>query len=797
MKNHFVALLIILLINTLYAQPLPQKALEIPGIYNAYVVNEEPLVLDDKLPTKVWVVWSAYDDNQTYSSPGGSTKTRLKFLDWFYVVEESNGYLRLVKDDKINGIILSSEAHDFGWIKYDKLLLWKNCLQTGRRLSRKAMILNNIGAIRTQEDLEKNTVEFKTSPEANARNADYQANLFDFYYVYKTTEQYMLLGRDPRIDYKERIGDNIKGWVPKTRITAWDHRIAVEPNWEEAAKQERSNKKKTVFFGDEVSALAYAEGSLSNSTVIWNSDPYGIRERPVGEWRRFPLLKRSELDSNVFQAGVMGQVLAMDVSGNKDYKTAEKTADEQHKVNARILSRRNINIVFVVDGTLSISTYLPTIQRSIKSSEIDIKARFPDNEIRFGGVVYRDYEEAQQYWREVRPIDLGNAADWFIGKAYHSKDSTAEERPFYGIEGAVIEAGLKKDETNLIIIIGDAGNHDTETRVNRERLIDRLALLECHIIAFQVHHEAHVTYDKFIEQMRDILYQVSDKNLSGMVTELEQQGLPIHPRWEKLGDTYYLREGNIGGAIYGLSNSQKMDPSRLGSAIIDYIRDFNQYTENVNKEIDKIIIAGGNTDLSALENSEEIKHTSSMAHSIVAFLKSCGLTAEDMKFIEKKKFQLYVQGYSTYIVPNQMKPLYKNVLFLSYPEFSQLLTDLRELNNAATAADERDALYDWAMQLLKSYLGTGKSKSELENMPMKVVMEKLSGLPSKSKFLKNVKLVDIKDPGAFPDAEFRNWVQQITKTLGDLEAIYFDEKFPRRFMSNGKPYFWIDEDLLP
>jgi hypothetical protein len=296
--------------------------------------------------------------------------------------------------------------------------------------------------------------------------------------------------------------------------------------------------------------------------------------------------------------------------------------------------------------------------------------------------------------------------------------------------------------------------------------------------------------------MRDILFKVSDKNLSGMITELNQQGLQIHPEWEIQGDRYYLKEGNIGGAIYGLNNGQKMDPTQLGSAIIEYILDFNQYTENVNKEIDKIIVSGGNTDLSALENSEGTEHTSSMAHSIVAFLKSCGLTADDMKFIEKKKFQLYVQGYSTYMVPNQKKPLYKNVLFLSCPEFSQLVTDFRELNSAATAEGEREALYDCAIQLLKSILGD-KTKSELENMPMREVMEKISGLPSKSEFLQNVRLVDIKDPGAFRETEFRGWVQQITKKLDDLDKIYFDEKFPRRFMSNGKPYFWIDEDLLP
>src|ERR1700754_1235672 len=76
-----------------------------------------------------WVVFSDRDDNFTTTTPGGSLfMKKLDFMEPFFVGEEKNGYLRLIKYSA--GLLTGRKINDkksatsYGWISRWKLLLW-------------------------------------------------------------------------------------------------------------------------------------------------------------------------------------------------------------------------------------------------------------------------------------------------------------------------------------------------------------------------------------------------------------------------------------------------------------------------------------------------------------------------------------------------------------------------------------------------------------------------------------------------------------------------------------------------
>jgi len=314
-KSHrifFIILILIGLVCDFSFGQIPIKALEIPV---KYITPKEGVSLsldENKRTGSCWTVFSDRHGNFTYESATGKTiKRTIGFMNCFFVAEENTERVHLIKDKNYkNGF--SSGAEDYGWIEKDNLLLWDHCLITkDNRINKKGFFANSI--VFTEEnnvriDIQRLNTYYNPGLTLYASS---KIHLKDILYIYKITENAILLGKNHITD-NYLAKDEIFGWVSSNSIVIWDNRIAVEPNWKKNAVDERRQHSiVTTFFIDAPKAKMFAKQKpISNKYIIWSNDSY--EKRNIGDWRRFPLLSYNK-ESQIIKAGIIGDVLNIGV----------------------------------------------------------------------------------------------------------------------------------------------------------------------------------------------------------------------------------------------------------------------------------------------------------------------------------------------------------------------------------------------------------------------------------------------------------------------------------------------------
>ena len=316
MKN-FVLVVIVLIFSflykELYSQVLPKKVLLKPKKYEK--PKENITTIETELSTIRWTVFSDRSNNISYTEQdSGIKKSSLNFMEAFYVLEERNNYLWLIQPEFVDGNgKLIKNAKDYGWIHKEKMLLWTNCLLTDNcSLDKKAMILNTIDAFKEKiEDVE--FAKFYFDP--LLQNATgHKSSVYKIYFVYKTSKNSVLLGRKSK--FNSTIPENeIIGWIKKSRITPWDHRLAIEPNWNSKAVSERKSKNVRLrFFRDNKAAAEYftTGDTLNTTSLLWKEIPYNS-ERKIGYFPRFPIL--SDDNKNIIKVGIIDKMSLAAMAG--------------------------------------------------------------------------------------------------------------------------------------------------------------------------------------------------------------------------------------------------------------------------------------------------------------------------------------------------------------------------------------------------------------------------------------------------------------------------------------------------
>lgn len=762
---------------SLYSQRSYTTILEQPAKYQKPTHPPDYSPAENRMPSLRWKVYSDRDNNQTFTTAGGTQPMKtLHYMQDFYVVDEQGEYVRIFKDPSPVGLLgLSPNAEDFGWIHKSKLILWRNCLfSEDGRIPRKGMILNTIRHLRNPQG-NPDIVMFRNGPSLNYDTTGHRSNLFQFFFVLKQEGDWILLMKENKITEVHQ-SEVVVGWAPFSRVTLWDHRKAIEPNWEPQAVSERRYRQIAKVFDSMDAALEYRDGkTVSPNKVLWDRDPF--EKRPIGEWRRFPIIGRSA--PGILKVGAMGAIY----SGNEVFDQST-IAMLQKRLDDLIAYKRNVNIVFVIDGSTSMKPYFSSVAQAIKSTMPKLASRGTRNKFKFGAVIYRDYDEGQRL-TQVMPLHSNyDRVATFLdpNEARDENDKDTPEAVFYGLLKALRATGLNPKETNILMLIGDAGNHSRRdpSQVDPTMIIQNLVELDCHLLAFQVHHQSHPSYDDFISQLTSIVQKAAETRYSQVEKTLGSNRFPP-PQIHSDHPEYRLEHGVYVGAIYGIQEGKELNPTRLTSELSDALSRMDILVDSIVETLKKVI------DGSKLE-------IGNLAPGIISLLERVGIQQRDMEILMKDKYQIFVEGHAPLRVRLQKEPLYKQVLFLSREELGDMVRTLRELS---VAVDEREKLQEAWKVILKTYIGN--LKEEDLKKTLQEIQEMVWGLPGTNDFLEKVRLIEITDPRVFPDHELRRYVNRINERAGELTRIFNMDatQFPYGFRSNEVPYYWIDEDLIP
>lgn len=760
-----------------------------------------------------WIVYSDRAKNPVLGSPGGEASgEKLGFLEPLYVVAEEGEYLQLLRvTEKPSGFTIPPNSQVVGWMHRDKLLHWDQGLLTpDGALSLRGVVQNKIDYAKGQRTGKANLVELLDRPSSQGKPLD-EVRLNRFFYLYKVDlgspepgDEFVLLGRQ-HIFAKGEEARALVGWAPLSRLVIWNHRIALEPNWEEQAWGEREQGRKAVVLRDVGKAKAYAAGDLSASGgPLWNADP-GTKRRP-GEWKRFPVLSpEPETDQTILKVGVMGQVFSTENS-SQQVASEDTLAQLQDRIDRLAAARQQVNLVFVVDGTRSFGVYYKPIVDAIRSTMSALEGT-SQSQYRFGAVVYRDSQEVRERWLDVQPLGTRDAVTRFLpGKEYHQNDQTDAEAVNYGLRAALKLFSSHQDaekQTNLIVLIGDAGNHQRkaeETFVPAHVLWEDFVRYNAHFLAVQVHRYSDPVYERFIQDQKELGGTVAMQVWTALRDQYPNEATRFStPEWATEGDTFRLRGGPMRVEVHGQPVNGVMAPEALRQRVQALLGEIDQQNEALQKELLRIK-DGGAAQLDCgpqtQANSKPGDAEPSLGCAVLEVLQSAGLTPNDIKVLQQEKFQLYTQGVVTLKVEGQQWPLFKRTLLIGRTELDNLRQAMEQLKRSKSG-NQRKKLQEAWLTILQDYLGTG-SPEELGHLTLAEVNTKIFGLPGTTAFLKEVKLEDITNPASFPDEKLSDY----TTRIAQAHQRFYDlgqhpENDPACFDTQEEAQCWIDEDVLP
>lgn len=782
-----------------FTQGLPSRAVGKPeAAYTPYYGVK--IGRTNEMREAYWTVYSDRDDNKTYTKPGGSTVFKtLSFLERFTVAEVEDNYLHIYKDSKSsNWPIINAGAVDYGWISMDNLLMWQHCYQEPiTHIDNKAMVLNTFEGT-TNVSLDDQALTYMKDPQLTIRSGN-KARLFEILFVYKRTSDAVLLGMDAALSGNEiDISSNIRGWVPLESVTFWDTRITLEPNWEtDAARERRSSNVLPAVFLDARAAMDYRSNvPVDKKYVIWENDP-GAR-RNIGQWRRFPIIDSSNISkkTGIYRVGAMGKIR----TSSGEIMDGERMAEIRAAIDALEAKARKINVVFVVDGTESMGRFYAPIARGIEKSVNNLRQEDTQNRFSFGAVIYRDFAE-QENLIQVKPLTENHreVTEFFNSASTDfSKDNDMPEAVYYGLKTALNQVGLKRGESNFVILIGDCGTHDRTdpTQVPFEEVVNLISQYECSLISYQVNNGHHPTYQEFIDQSRRLIHKsataIRDIREEKKMKWVSENSNFDEPLFFSTGpNRYSLNPQEVVGSYLFPGIGQSLPYEILEKEIVDKIDEFDTRISQLLSKAKGIIRGAGTTDYDAGETDE-------YQPAVVDFLsKIAELSDSEIAFLKNKNYQFSMKGYTAVKINGLEEPIFKEVLFLTQLDLVQVVLRLNSLcEYSGSMSERRIRMQNVWIEALESILGSDR-RDEIMNMNGDDLHNLVFGLPANSNLLMDVRLRDIVEPTVLTDARFEQYVQYLDSKLRELQRIANDRSYEQSFTSNNITYYWIPLELFP
>ena len=480
---------------------------------------------------KYWQVFSNAENNKTYESSESFLqnikKNNIGFLSSF-IVSEIDGASRMVhlyrrsKSDKTIFPNIGENFIDYGWIEIDNIIpsvYPENKIKEGANsfkiFTEKALVMhivNNESKNKNRREIQE--LSFFKGPGTNEKaNTEVEGEVP--YYVFNTKNGMSLLSKRSKLDLNEDlVKQQIAGWISNEDIQVFSSRICWEPNYGDAAEY----YKDFTFGVYDKAAQAIKVVDYGKDSPLANRQPFKLEtERKNKSFNRMYQLKAPNSD-NVAEVLILG-------NPNKKRDSLKNDVLKKRR------QLRNMNVLFVIDGTQSMQPYIGSVSKAINNS-IDILGEELKNglvnSMKFGIGIYRDKTEqkdGKMYEYMEFTSDKKKVND-FLGstKAYSNPGDDEPEAVYQGLKRAM--TNFKKDQKNVLIWIGDAGNiKSTYSEQLKKDIIKLSKDYEVNWAVFQVFKKDRTTYDDFMTDANEIV-------IAGAENQLIKMNKTTKPGWK-------------------------------------------------------------------------------------------------------------------------------------------------------------------------------------------------------------------------------------------------------------------------
>lgn len=769
-----------LLTNIIYAQ----QWLTTPEVFRrqsktSFIkgINDGSIAIDLKSKVaKTWVVYSDRDNNKLYNQAGGGANgTTLSFMDPLYVTEVKDNWLR----------VYGAQKQEFvGWIEAKYLLLSIYSLKTEGNtkeddvsIARKAIILSSLDDINKDDipDLDKQK-NFYYQPEPKQGTEKGSPSAFRIFFVMKEQGGSVLLAETDVLNGSIFTNKGkVFGWIPRANITDWPSRVALEPSRSEEAMKHYSDKTLQGYVD-----LSKLKKGLDDN--IWSKNAEAeFRVGPIRANRmRMPIFEAEAVNGNEN----IKRVVTIATNAADSESSVEQ--DEKNKATLEMLIKKSsmTNIVFAIDATSSMRPYSSAVASSINKI-IKENARLNQHKLQFGLIVYRDYADGvDAYAVTLLSTDFDKIREKVNSIQFFSKDSDLPEAQYNGLIKGIEKMGFDKEQSNVIVLIGDCGNHDPD-KLKIDAVVDVLHKNNINLISYQVANfpDKDDSYFTFNLDAQNYI-QLTAKKIKGSTT-----GVKI--KWDKVeGNCYKLRmtekkddfENMFGRFIYA-NPDNPMTPTYLEQSIVETL---TEYMFAVDKNI-LVLKDAGVKNLSGVDGEKASEGL------ILFIMNSYSMTRlQALDFLSKTEVTKKV--YTAIDYTSSGYPALVPVVFLSENEKINLvkaLTKLTSGSNCVTTTQKRICLKDNLIEICKSILGPTTSTEAIQEYTMQQVWKLIIGIDFEDKKLGKVRLSEIPDIDDTDFANFNKKFELKAKEFCNKTYEHSDPYKSRRFLLYGSYFYWI------
>ena len=659
-----------------------------------------------------------------------------------------------------------------GWIKADKVLLSSFALLNEKSIPRKAMILVSLANL-DQEQLVSGDIlqnKFYYHPSAETRNfSGNSAKRMEIYFIVKEVDGAVLLSKADKLKgSKQDVLVAVPGWIPTGNVTFWDHRVCLEPAYKPDAVRAYKDKSIPVFDQKEQVEAMKASQFYDKRNVIKR---YEIKpQRPSSYNIRMPIL--NNYDSEVKKVACIAR---LDSAADNDI------ADITEKIQKLKMKVNNVNILFVVDATQSMEPYFEPVARSIENIIAANKRKKSLNNLKFGLVIYRDYKDGP---KAVEVTPLTNTASTIIDKLNttqcFSNNDRLPEAQYNGLVKGIDQAGFGKAQSNIVVLIGDAGNHEDDRNHTAKEVVDKLFKYQCNLVAFQVKYGVHDTYDVFNEDAQDYLRNTAKKYIKGGNAQVSLDKADIKNSY-KLN---FLTQSNQATDLYMFgrftyaSYDNKMDGLILESNVEKLI---TEYIEKVN-ELQAMLenASGGNE---------------SFTPEFIDLLRRKGFTIKEIEVLRKLK-EITAEGNTATNFYAKTPACFVPVVFLSSTEKEGINKILSKLVYGIAGHQKKrklfkEALLAQCMQMLGEVSQDNildKTLTEIWDIMLAVPFEK------QNSGIDKIKLRDLDKGNVFSDEKFNDFYSSFEQSA---KRFISNDYRSSKFKLANTTYYWIPLNEIP
>lgn len=741
---------------------------------------------------RAWVVYSDRSGNQTYDRPSsnGLKKDVLDFMEPLRVKEIQGAFLHVFK----KSFVINDEVKrdiDVGWIHVSNLVVSSFSLLNEQSAPKKAMALISLTDQIDSESLSKEiSKSYPIYFDPNQQRRKSNAQKFHINYILKSTSRTILVSKSDKLSSNaDMVESQVEGWMSRLHLTMWDHRICLEPS--------TSSEAVSAYKGLTIPVFPTLRQINQVSELNINLQQGSIRQfnlsgvLPPANLMRMPILDNLDSENKLKQVATVGRIGELTPNGRSETETSRL----QDELNVLLDKQRSINVVFAIDATKSMTDYYASIALSINEIITDRKNLGLDEvnslSLRFGVIVYRDYPDGQKAV-EVLPMtsNISSVQNWLNNVQCESQDTDLPEALYNGLITGVPKVGLNKNQSNVLVLIGDAGNHYPDPKAaSIEKLYKVINEYDLSLIGFQVINGKADAYSDFNSDVRSLLRKISKESISG--------------KTGYTGDLVAADKPNTYKLSYQLKGSDISNVNRFGRFTYAYINDPMKTTvlkENIHdavsvymSAVNKRIIDVRSVLEDGFQSSTDVV-TESYNEAIKEYI--CSLMAEQGKMskIECEDWlgsigEFSFVGYTNLELVNK-KPAFETVVFLSKTEFDQLINTLVQFNIPSSANEKRLKLQLALIEQAKKMLGDDDN-TIIQEKTLNEIWDIVLNIPfdpeRKYHALGQTKLKDLSS-NKVKAKDIDNFINEFSQKINSFRP---DNYRNRSFTLGGQRYYWV------